>query len=344
MANFLNITFTGLCGFVPNTSYKKARVLLVDANEPSGGHVHGSPHEPHVPVLVCDPRRIKSTSRQADLIFRQAVGTSGVDEFAVFFLHDQDLSFGNAAATELTIKNDALSDVCPDSASYESIRWLTSLASISPGPTGQPGSEVVRKECLADPSAGETVYNKVAARISLTAGTLSARSPARAGTGDTTGIGNVIKWEFKVPGGSPFSTSRSITETVLARLELTSGAEPVISTQLLRKTELQRIKDIFPGGLGTQKKIELNASAGNEVYIRIENVPYADLLGLREPLALGERYADWHFDHFYELSKHLRDRRIPDPLKTAICTNSGGLPSLRTPQCPPALYGAHADA
>lgn len=328
----LLLDLTGLCGIVPNKVItdpaNRARILLVEAGEPpaGGGHVHvGPPHEPHISVLVCNEGSVDASSpRKPDLFFQR-----GAILKAVFFLQDQDVSL-NTTGTALSFDSDAgAGSGCHTTTNWQKINWLASIAGISPG------SDAVRSECFNTPAQG--VHASVAARVALLHGTLRTSALAKDGSDA------VLKWDFRATG-HPDVGLQALTEAVQLQAPL-AAASCEITTSLLRRARSERIREIFPGGVGQSAIIRLKATAG-QVFAGIANVPFADLVRLREPLPTGHRDPDAHFEHFYALSEPttLGPKRIPHPrLGDPRCPASGP-PSLRTPQCPPALFAPSASA
>lgn len=343
----LYLRFTGLCGFVPrepiHMTPNQARVLLVDTSQPpGGGHAHGFPHEQHVPVLVCsrsflDPQHPHPTDpREPDVLFFNDQG----GEMAGFFLNDQDVSIENTSGDPLKFLNDPSSGSgCHTTANWWNINWMAALAKISPLPSppppGQNGSEVVGEDCFDTPPRRE-----VAARVAVTQGTVR-------NDGLTRGINRFVKWEFKTGGGSsPHGGNQVLAEVVQVQVPIaTSPGQVDIVTSLLRQTELPAISRIYPSGFGQRKVIRLTPQ-GNMAVAVIQNVPYPNLFHLRAPLA-GDPEIDSHFEHFYDLSATPQVKRVPHPIRLPqdpIPCRASGPPTVRTPQCPPALFGPHPKA
>ncbi len=340
MANtHLSLQFTGLCGIVPKAPIdqgaNQATLLLVDATAPPAGGpmpMIGPPHEPHVPVLVCNASSVAAGSRPPSVTF----DLQGIS-LSIFYLVDQELIIKGSASSALTFTNDAGSgNGCqgpnPD---YKNCNWIVSLSTISPGPT--PGSGVVKPACLGD--LGTPIDPIVLSRIRLTEGTMSTNALAK----DTGG--GILKWNFRVPGGAATGRQQALAEVVEFSRDLGSAITVTFEAALLRSTNYDAIQRLFNAG---NTAIILKDIGTNVIEASIRNIPWPDLFGLRPIPPKNSRLMDTHFDHFYEMSNPpVRwDRNIPDPLagpSDPRCPGVGG-PGPNNPQCPPALFDPNPKA
>jgi hypothetical protein len=319
MSNHLFLQFTGLCGFVPKLPIDQAnnqmRVLLVD--DTMGGMMAVPADEVHVPVLVCPWDRVAQTAglKKPD---RKYFSTDG-NKMALFFLKDQDLKISGAHADSLSIANYVIEHcpgVPPPPPEAVSFRWVAPIADIGPG------AQDVKPACLANAGAG--VDSSVAARVSLTQGTIGTLDFASESNRD------VIRWEFKVDGGPAVTLQQALAETVQLDYPFPTGATTIdLEISPLRGT----------GGTQTIRLLPVAASTG-KVVAAICNQPLLDLFSLvHNP---GLRDADFHFKHFYDLSITPPPAlNIPYPLDH--CGSKSG-PALANPQCPPALFNPNTGA
>jgi len=328
MSNHLFLRFTGLCGFVPklpiNQASNQMRVLLVNAQQADPNDPHGSHHEPHLPVLICDWDGVeRQPAPGVNLRTEDRVFFEGGTKKALFFLAGQDVRVGSALPNSLTISNGIASPhpVCPDvttgpGSNRSFFEWVSPLVLISSG------SQNIRPACLnpnPDPS--------VLARIALTEGSIRTFQFA------VDSSGGVVKWEFKVPvTGTPIAHQQALAEVVQYDFEFSTG------------TTIDVVCRPFGGNATQDKTIRLKLTTiglGGRAIAEIKNIPLLDLFSTR-PLPPGHRDIDFHFSHFYRMSNAAGNRNVPHPL-TNRCPGTGG-PALGNPLCPPTTYAPHPNA
>lgn len=328
MSNHLLLRFTGLCGFVPKKTIdqpnNQMRVLLVDATLPDPGDPHGSHHhEAHFPVLICDfDSVVRGPVPGVNLRAEDRIFFEGGTKKALFFLNGQDVRVASANSDSLSIANgiSAPRPECPDvstgpGSNRSFFEWVAPLDLISTG------SQNVNPDCLK-PTPDPTVF----ARVALTEGSVRSFQFA------VDSSGGVVKWEFKVPAGSPVSHKQALAEVVQYDFEFQSG------------TSIDLISKPFGGGPGQEVTIRLQLTTvglGGQAIAQIKNIPLLDIFSTR-PLPPGQRDIDLHFSHFYRMSNSAGAKNVPHPLSNR-CPGSGG-PALGNPLCPPTSYAPNSNA
>lgn len=315
----LLVHMTGLCAFVPRYEIHKRkknnqmRVLLVESNSPSdlpGGHALHA-HEPHVPVLLCPCESLISDSklyRKPDMIYG---GT------AVFYLDDQDLKIKDARAERLKVvlRSNAGSG-CPNGRNNDSFEWVTSLAAASPD------SEKVPDSCFGS----SEVDSSVIARVELREGRISTEQLACDSPDEA------ILWEFK----PPYSLKRGRHHQVAAdivRCDIdVKGTVELVTSPLRERLSNVRVEEAFRGK--TDLSIGLRALGKakiREIHIWVKNMPWADVLGTREPRSYAKE-PDLHFSHFYKLSSSYKNANVPHACGRCPVP----IPHMGNPNCQPA--------
>ncbi|HEX3528186.1 MAG TPA: hypothetical protein VH988_14075 [Thermoanaerobaculia bacterium] len=331
------LKFTGLCGIVPRLDItqtaNQATVLLVDATAPPSGMSGMSmnpPHEPHVPILLCDAGSVRTGTglRTPDLTF-----PDGLQQMAVFYLWDQEISIVGAAPDALTFKNDSTTGQrCPAGlppADGAPCNWIAQLSTINPQPSGHVGAGAVRAACL---DQYPNVDNAVLARARLTEGTIVTREFAP----DSSKV--VVNWDFQdLSGGPPMNRPQALAELVELSLDLGAASTVDLRTAVCRDSQYQRIANLFLGG---PLIIGLTSGTGL-IEATVKNVPWADVLGMRPIPPAGQRLIDDHFDHFYDLAVNPPSRNVPRP--NWRCSGLVN-PGPANPQCPPSLFEPHPNA
>lgn len=307
------LTFTGLCAFVPNTSGKQMRTLLLDRR-----HSHGTDgHEDHFPAIVFDidslPEKQLANDRQPDLRF-----TEGATPRGVCFLNREDLVVTPQSGDLKYVMQEVQGCAPGDEAD---LSWVAAMPRI-----GESSSHVDRS-CLA----GDKVHKMIGARLALTSGTVMTSSIA------TQPGGLQLLWKFRrsLP---PFPIlplplrRQALAEQV--RWTLHIGADKVTEVTLSSK------KFKPPGGDGPV--LRLHPHKGSVVNADIRVLPLPDILRLREENP-PPREKESHFEHFYLVSaNHLTTRLRPIPFPTDPCQQPGI--SASNPKCPPAMFAEHPEA
>ncbi|HVT61754.1 MAG TPA: hypothetical protein VHR45_25570 [Thermoanaerobaculia bacterium] len=305
----LFLKFTGLCAFVPHTSGKAARVLLVDTSGDPSDHCAPELNEPHEPVLVFDRRFVAAANRrQPDMTF------SNGNPMAICYLHDMDLAIGAAREDALFIENGPIGN-CPIDNDHRSLAWVAALPEID-----QSAGEV-HAECLA----ASDVHPSVAARVRLTEGSLR--------TTELSGIpqSSWVRWSFQPrDGGRTIDLDRAMAEVVELEVDV-PGSEVRLETARFR------------GSLAALPPLIL-APRNGQVTAWVKNMPLLDVLGKRSPEAVvvnQRRAQDAHFEHFYTLSPHdPGPGRRATPFPVGTCLAAAPPPFVPTPMCPPARFTA----
>jgi hypothetical protein len=348
----LFLSFTGALVFVsrhevesrPNRN--EMRVLFAETRmSPSESHGSHEKDEVHLPRLICPADSVVSgpDTRSADEPFKYK--NAGQD-LAMFYLDDQDL-FLLKEREALSVNVGAVSD-CPTQDNVCSYSWVVPLSIVDPG------SEFVKPECFArlnpDPS--------VVARVALTEGFVHTHEVA-----SDPGKG-VIRWVFRPvddntkPEPAEQEQGRAIADSVMYEADF-EGEVIELRTRLFRPAIQRSIQEIYPEGVGSERRIRLRASGG-AVHVFVKNMALPDILGMRE---LTVRGADVHFAHVYRMSRQASRGNVPHPVghcdlsRPEICETSPFPPdkavrllpqALRghngNPNCPPPKAAAFSDS
>ncbi len=307
---------SGLCLLVPSTSAPtRVRALLADTTAASGGMGHLM--DLHEPLLIVDADDFddQSSDRGSDLTFLTAGGS-----YAAFLLRDQELSVPALGTDPVTWNDNPNLNNCTTLGNFSNLAWLAHIANISTG------SDTVRNDCFYP---YPTAYAKVAARVQLHQGTLSTARIAR--DHDK----NLVKWDFQKPDGSYLNTPTSLADDVMLAIDVSGSI--TFQTILIRDPTTPYLDGLYT--TSHTRTISLTPNT-TDLIVMIANSPLADVMGVRPPTT-GRREPDIHFDYYYDLSQTPKSRNIPVQLD--ICPDTGQ-PSLRSPQCPPALAAPNLNA
>jgi hypothetical protein len=312
-----NMYFTGLCLLTPSkvpSPADRMRVLLPDTTRPSGGT--NMVHEPHEPVLITRFDDVGS-GRVPDLTFL----TPTLAKRAIFLLRDQELTIPNLGLGPVSF-TDKPQNNCSVIGNYSEVSWVAHLAKVSAG------NAIPRDACfLPYPNADPWV----AARVRMHKGDLSTAQIAR------DYAQKLVKWDFKIPADGVLNDPRSLADlVVLARPDVTGTV--TLQTAPIRKPTTPYLRYLYPST--TPLDIGLTSSAG-PLEIIVANIPLVDAMSLRPDPTPGPRDDDFHFDYYYEMIVPSGNRNIPTQVD--ICKDDGQ-PSIRSPQCPPALSAPNANA
>jgi hypothetical protein len=300
--------FTGLCLFVPTSASPAAhvRALLIDTTQPSGGSGHLC--DLHEPLLIVNVGDVDGKStRQPDLTF-----LTGGAAFAAFLLRDQELSVPALGLGPVTFDDDSSLTGCNVKANYGKLSWLAHLAKISAG------SDVVRPACF---NAYPNADGKVAARVRLHKGDLSSSRTARDYNR------KLVLWDFQLPDGSYLKTPTSLSERLM--LVNGTGGSITLHTEIIRDPTTEYLQKMF----STTRTSDILLTPTGDLKVLVANSPLSDIMQVR-PRPTGPRDPDVHFDYFYDVAVKAGSRNIPVQINNC---NDDGQPSLRSPQCPPAL-------
>ncbi len=303
----LYMHFTGLCGFVPNPSLQRMRVVLVDATTANTCH-----DEPHRAVLSTVTSNVVTGAsvRGGDGNYYEH-GDPTARQFTYFDIPGQELWVGGTQGSNSLIVPGGLGRPvdCPDVTNITNFYWIGRMDEVSPG-TGN---------LLPDGLSSSNVPSEVTARFVLSTGTISSFLIAAQPSG------RVVKWEFKKVGGpSTAQPTRALAEEILVEVPF-----PVGSTSV----DINGIGGIHNASTVPLKPIRLNRSS--QVHVWIENMPWPDITGTRPGPVPSSRDIDYHFVHFYDLSVP-PGSEVPHPL-ASDCPYSYG-PSVASPRCPPVLF------
>jgi hypothetical protein len=318
MAFQLFVRFTGLCAFVPNTSGKQMRVVLVDAGEKAmkamgNMAMLGMGGQPGMAMELLEPH-------QAALVFDDGDRVSGDGEtfkqngktMRLRRLDGLDVSIAPSHPAALNLVNTPVNG-CPDQATAKSLKYLAQIDKILPAAGG------IDPACLADPKKSQ-VSSKVAARIRLTDGTLQTKHLSSLPSF------NLIRWTFD--GGKSQQVLAEVIELALP----IAGDEVTFQLSSFRNP-------------GTIETVVLRPQTpGASVVVRIENMPLKDIQGTRKkPLVveLGKHNSrDLHFPIMYTLTKNGANGSRPVPLAFSLPHP----PNAGNPQCPGTAFPADPSA
>ncbi len=310
----LVVRFTGLCAFVPNTSGKAMRVVLVDApGMPMGGGMPGMEmDEAHVPALIFDTRDLApNNARQPDDQFNDG------NPMGICRLNDQDLQISPMEESALALTNGNVAG-CPTLIRPHSLSWMAQLDELVPG------LGTIDESCLA----GAGVHPAVTARIRLTEGTLV--------TGDIAGTSALgwVQWKFGTLNGPLGTFQRAIAEVIELSLPILGASVTLSATR-------------FRGGPAVPPLVLTPQNGNPQVTVWIKNMPLPDIKGTRtaeEVVLLRTRNRDIHFEHYSRLSAH--DPGVgfgPIPTAVQACNHTSD-PILGNPQCPTAAFKGSSNA
>lgn len=338
----LFISFTGALVFVSRYEVEsrparnEMRVLLAESRPiPSRSHDSHDMHETHFPRLICPADSVVVDSeRPAYKLFKNR-GMA----WAMFDLDDQDV-FVPGEREALAVTSPAVSD-CPTPDTVCSYSWVVPLSEVDPG------SEFVKPECF------ETLHpdSSVVARVALTQGLIHTHEVA----GDV--VNGVIRWVFrpvdeetKIERGEQ-AQGRAIADSVMYETDF-EGDTIELRTRLFRSPTQSTIGEIYPDGVGSERRIRLRPIDGT-IHAFVKNMTPPDLLGERreEPV----RGPDVHFAHVYGLSQQARRRNVPHPVGRCDSSpkscptnfpprhNTFAFYHKGNPNCPPPKAAAFSD-
>src|SRR5262245_10773402 len=239
MSFTFRLQFTGLCAFVPNTSGKSMRVLLVDTTAKPG---HNRFLEVHHAVLEFNTLDLAADNqRRPDLLF------SDGNQKGLCFLKGQELSLSAGKPDPLEIAPGG-TESCPDPGNLKSLGWVASLGKIA----ALQGD--VDPACLDS----SNVHPVVAARVRLAAGRIATTSFAKRRNRPPT------IWKFKAPTATTFGPlQQALAEVVELQIEI---ADPTLT---LSVTNFR--------GLTPAKPLRLRPASGNELTASIKCMPLDDI-------------------------------------------------------------------
>ncbi len=329
----LSIRFTGLCVFVPKYDlddcqfYGKnsMKMLFVDTAESVEQH-HAmagyQAHELHLPLLICPYEKVITGTglRSPDACF---VATDQIEaeqqKMAVFYLDDQELTIDEDGEYLEVIHKSGYYEACPTEDKLKLFNWVAPLAQVCPG------SELIRPSCLREIKYG--VDSAVLGRMLLNRGKI--RTEQMAVDLDH----RIIKWRFKPLTGSYDECGtwyeQAIADTV--ELEMNRGHYTTLIATLLREPRNPRIKESFE----QKSKLPIKLDTTANLVVWVKNMPWPDATGSRRG-SPRSRQPDYHFAHFYSLSRFYQGLHVPFPhrLCDQIDNRHNG-----NPNCPPAVGG-----
>jgi hypothetical protein len=325
MAFQLFVRFTGLCGFVPNTSGKRMRVVLVDAGE-AAMKAMGNMEMPAMPGMEAMPMEAME-AHQAALVFDDGDRVSGDGEtfkqngktMRLRKLDGLDVSIAPSSEDALTLVSPEVNG-CPNKTTATSLAYLAQIDKILPAAGG------IHPDCLAKPPK---VSPKVAARIWLTDGTLRTLHLSSLANFDP------IRWSFDE-----------------------GGHEQVLAEVIELETKIEGDKVTFHlnsfrnPGAAIAPIVLRPQTPGKSVEVRIENMPLQDIQGTREvPLVvqIGKpRSRDRHFPIMYTLTQNGANGSRPVPLAVDQCSGVDleppHPPTAGSPQCPGTAFPPNTSA
>jgi hypothetical protein len=318
--NKFTILMTGLCAFVPKkdirqvTENNQMRVLMVESSSSAdimdADMAHA--HESHVPVLIAPRKNVcdGDAYRQPDLVY---YGDKLTEQLALFYLEGQDLKISGAQDCNLTVfLEPGAGNNCPhrhiDSETQHkySFDWVPGFDDISPGSQG------VDEACLSrrgDPS--------VAARIELRDGEVYTYR---------LGVHEVFLWQYKAPNNSRRGSSHRQAAAQLVGFDTSFGEAVELLTSCFRRPSNPILDLVFQAK--NERTIKLIPQGGEEIFVLVENMPWADILHTREPADSRER-PDIHFAHLYKILLYYNDLNVPHFYD--VCPDSPKQPLLPLP-------------
>ena len=310
MSSFtLKMTFTGLCAFVPHTSGKRMRVLLVDGQQSVGTHEH----EDHFAALVFDMDNytpVSGPNRPLDMQFKEDNKERGL-----CIVEREELVVSPQSGEPLMFNNEDLEE-CPQ-ANRDHFSW------VAPIPQIVESSKSVDSSCFVP--IGGKIHKMLAGRLALTHGKLITSALAEHAENDP------LLWNF-----FPNLPLVSILPLSPRRQAL---AEEVEWTLPVDATEIRLASFKFGGSEGPVLRLQPTRGV---VQAAFRNLPLPDIVKARKPSHPREK--EPHFEHYYAVSKSnpgIFSRRIPF-LDTSC--NSRGPITASNPKCPPARFDKNPDA
>ncbi len=330
----LNVLFTGLCAFVPNTAAPNAsgqvtsgqmRVLMVDATNPTGAHA-----VPHRPVLVVDVDQVEQGNgcRPWKYVFKDG----DQNDMALFEIMDQELWIDGARPNALSFDAESV-EGCPIDRTDDRFRWVASMRRINAG----------SGNLIANALRPTRAPRAVAARFKLTERAVTRHRWAE----DTLRL--IVGWRFSNDDGtSQAGFVRAMAEEV--RLAYPFDGER-IAIRAVADIHDETVRELDPICLKPQGSI-INTFVANmpdddirrRHYTRDAAVEAAAGFAVQAvlPAAPGNRPDDHHFAHFYDLVFGGSRDRIPRPYNRCPLEPAG--PAAGNPKCPPVQLDAHQDA
>jgi len=307
------LRFTGLCAFVPHTTGRRARVLLLSGAD-CGGHDHmGGASEVHRPVVIFDKKNLAASSaRQPDLSFPFELKERGL-----CLLEGQDMEIQSTSTDPFVLEGTTAhaGAVCPTGSDRTRLSWVAPIEHI------RRGAGKVAADCLGS----HGVPSEISARVRLTHGTLRTQSLSQF-------TGGVIRWKFLPIRGGATGHEQALAEVVELEMNI-PGDHVILSTTPFRQDAAHK------------PPLRLVPAAGGSgvVIATIKSIPLEDALGIRpvEPVVIGQsRARDTHFEHFFRISAAdpgPGHGLVPNAVD--ICAALGAEPPiLRSPQCPPSWF------
>jgi hypothetical protein len=328
----LRIRFQGLCGFVPNTNGKAARVLLLRGGQ---AHAHGGglPHTPaadelHIPALLFDLRDLAVSDLRAPEESFFDGRPSGLCR-----LQGVDLGIDPSRPDALQLSAGKAGQ-CPNG-QIDAFEWLSPVDQLVPNAGG-----------VDDSAFGAApVHSGVAARMRLTDGTLKVANLTELG-------GQPVQWDFR-PHGHDGANHGGNGHGKKTRTN--GNGRPIgASVDLVVQIDAPEVRFTF-ARLGTtnfgEPLVLAPRAQPNVVDVVVKNVPDPDLRQVLPPerIVLGRvRIRDHHFAHYFQVVKNPPAAGL-EPLPHALQFCQAGPRIVEPPagnnlDCPTSRYSPNTHA
>ncbi len=299
MPYFLDVMITGLCALtIEKDRQEYMRVAMVDQR--------ADRHAPHYPFLLVQRDKIATPLPGGFTLHRPPVDP--YTELTAHILDNEDVDFGVIASTHdaVVAPGDPRTD-CP-AKEDEGFEWILKSKEVDPGVKRDPAR-------ILNASDGDVAAS---ARID---GGLFYTTQFAAQRPTSTSI-EVLKWQFKTPGGSKsskYSSDRAIAEVVKASIPFDQ------KNTTINMTDRSGNRRALTVDLGPLDK------PNEATKVWLVNMMLSDLLF--DP-GVFVRGADAHFSENYRLAVQVRSF-IPTPVGKCVTATRG----MGNPWCPAMFLG-----